>query len=61
MNLNKPDFWDLKKKNLYAILLLPLTAIYFLALSLKKKIIRNIATSFNPDIFFSVIIKKKNY
>jgi len=39
MNLNKPDFWDLKKKNLYAILLLPITAVYFLALSLKKKII----------------------
>ena len=40
MNLKKPDFWDLKKKNLYAILLLPLSAIYFLALSLKKKIIK---------------------
>ena len=40
MNLNKPDFWDLKKKNLYSILLLPLTAIYFLVLSLKKKIVK---------------------
>jgi tetraacyldisaccharide 4'-kinase len=40
MNLNKPAFWDSKKKIFYAILLLPLAVIYFFIVSLRKKIIK---------------------
>ena len=38
MKLNKPKFWDLKSFSFLPILFLPITIIYSLLFSLKKKI-----------------------
>ncbi len=41
MNLKKPKFWDYKKPNIYAFLLLPIT----LLINLVNKIIKKISKS----------------
>ena len=41
MNLKKPKFWDYKKPNIYAFILLPIT----LLIDLVKKIIKKISKS----------------
>ena len=38
MNLNKPAFWDSKQASLWAILLLPITALYRLILTIRRLI-----------------------
>jgi len=38
MNLNKPAFWDFKQASLWAILLLPITALYCLILTTRRVI-----------------------
>jgi tetraacyldisaccharide 4'-kinase len=48
MNLNKPAFWDLRKISLWSILLLPLTALYYLILETRRKMQK--AEKFNIKI-----------